>query len=57
MAGIHRTGACVAIYRMEFDHWDNAAALDELRAGGYRHLDDEEDVLGYLENYRPRWKN
>jgi protein tyrosine/serine phosphatase len=56
MAGIHRTGACVAIYRMEFDHWDNAAALDELRAGGYRNLDDEWDVLGYLEHYRPRWK-
>lgn len=56
MAGIHRTGACVAIYRMEFDHWDNAAALNELRTGGYRNLDDEWDVLGYLENYRPRWK-
>jgi protein tyrosine/serine phosphatase len=55
-AGIHRTGAYVAVYRMEFDHWDNDAALDELRACGYRHLDDEWDVLGYLENYRPRWK-
>jgi tyrosine-protein phosphatase SIW14 len=55
-AGIHRTGAYVAIYRMEFDRWDNATALDELRACGYRHLDDEWDVLGYLETYRPRWK-
>jgi protein tyrosine/serine phosphatase len=55
-AGIHRTGAYMAVYRMEVDHWDNAAALDELRMCGYRHLDDELDVLGYLENYRPRWK-
>jgi protein tyrosine/serine phosphatase len=55
-AGIHRTGAYIAVYRMEFDHWDNAAALDELRALGYRHLDDEWDVLGYLEQYRPKWK-
>jgi protein tyrosine/serine phosphatase len=54
--GIHRTGAYMAVYRMEVDHWDNAAALDELRACGYRHLDDEWDVLGYLENYKPRWK-
>ena len=46
----------MAVYRMEVDHWDNAAALDELRMCGYRHLDDELDVLGYLENYRPRWK-
>lgn len=55
-AGIHRTGAYMAVYRMEVDRWDNATALDELRACGYRHLDDEWDVLGYLENYRPRWK-
>jgi protein tyrosine/serine phosphatase len=55
-AGIHRTGAYMAVYRMEIDHWENAAALDELRACGYRHLDDEWDVLGYLENYRPTWK-
>ena len=54
-AGIHRTGAHVAVYRMEHDHWTNAEALDELRACGYRNLDDEWDVLGYLEQYRPRW--
>jgi protein tyrosine/serine phosphatase len=54
-AGIHRTGAHVAIYRMEFDRWPTARALDELRACGYRNLDDEWDVLGYLEQYRPRW--
>jgi tyrosine-protein phosphatase SIW14 len=53
-AGIHRTGAYVAVYRMEFEHWPNDRALDELRAGGYRNLDDEADVLGYLERYRPR---
>jgi protein tyrosine/serine phosphatase len=54
-AGIHRTGAYVAVYRMEHDRWTNAEALDELRAFGYRNLDDEWDVLGYLEQYRPRW--
>jgi tyrosine-protein phosphatase SIW14 len=54
-AGIHRTGAMVAIYRMEYDRWPTAQALDELRACGYRNLDDEWDVLGYLEQYRPRW--
>jgi protein tyrosine/serine phosphatase len=54
-AGIHRTGAMVAVYRMEYDRWPTAEALDELRANGYRNLDDEWDVLGYLEQYRPRW--
>lgn len=56
MAGIHRTGAHIAIYRMEHDRWSNERALQELRDCGYDHLDDEWDVLGYLESYQPRWK-
>lgn len=55
-AGAHRTGAYCAIFRMEYDHWDNQAALDELQQCGYDHLYSEWDVLGYLRNYVPRWK-
>lgn len=55
-AGAHRTGAYCAIYRMEYDHWDNQTALDELQQCGYDHLYSEWDVLGYLQNYVPRWK-
>ena len=55
-AGIHRTGAHCAIFRMEYHHWTNTEALAELKALGYRNLDNEEDVLGYLEQYRPRWQ-
>jgi tyrosine-protein phosphatase SIW14 len=55
-AGIHRTGAYVAIYRMEREHWTNEAAIAELKELGYDHLFDELDVLGYLEQYRPTWK-
>jgi tyrosine-protein phosphatase SIW14 len=55
-AGIHRTGAYVAIYRMEREHWTNEAAIAEVQALGYDHLDVELDVLGYLEQYRPTWK-
>jgi len=54
-AGVHRTGAMVAVYRMEFERWTNAEALQELRAGGYKNLDRELDVRTYLETYRPRW--
>ncbi|MFL5327764.1 MAG: fused DSP-PTPase phosphatase/NAD kinase-like protein [Gemmataceae bacterium] len=54
-AGTHRTGAMVAIYRMEYERWTNAEAIAELRSNGYKNLDREADVLGYLENYRPRW--
>jgi protein tyrosine/serine phosphatase len=55
-AGIHRTGAYCAIYRMECEHWSNAQALDELHRFGYEHLYDEWDILTYLEDYRPSWK-
>jgi protein tyrosine/serine phosphatase len=55
-AGIHRTGAFCAIYRMEHDHLSNAEALRELKEGGYINLYDEWDVLGYLEEYKPTWR-
>lgn len=52
-AGIHRTGAYCAIFRMEYDGWSNAKAIAELNACGYVNLFHELDVLGYLKNYRP----
>jgi tyrosine-protein phosphatase SIW14 len=55
-AGVHRTGAFVAIYRMEFERWTNARAMAEMKACGYTTLDDEWDILGYLEQYRPSWQ-
>jgi protein tyrosine/serine phosphatase len=55
-AGSHRTGAFCAIYRMEYEHWTNADALDEMKEFGYVKLDEEEDILGFLTHYRPRWQ-
>jgi len=52
-AGIHRTGAYCAIYRMEFEGWSNAEALAEMKACGYDNLDEEWDIRGFLETYRP----
>jgi tyrosine-protein phosphatase SIW14 len=56
-AGAHRTGACCAIYRMEYERWPNEQAIAEMKECGYRNIDDEFDLLGYLERYQPRWKN
>jgi tyrosine-protein phosphatase SIW14 len=55
-AGIHRTGAFCAIYRMEYEHWHNDKAIAEMRDCGYKDLEDEWDLLSYLQDYRPRWK-
>jgi|SRR5581483_8815413 len=53
-AGMHRTGAFCAVYRMEFEGWSNARAIAEMKAMGYRNIDHEWDVRGYLESYTPR---
>ncbi len=55
-AGVHRTGAYVAIYRMEKERWSNERAIAEMRACGYDTLDFDRDILEYLESYQPRWK-
>ncbi len=55
-AGSHRTGAYCAIYRMEYEHWTKTQALAEMKQFGYVNLDEELDIRGYLENYRPRWQ-
>jgi len=55
LAGIHRTGIFTAIYRMEFEHWINEQAMEEMRACGYVELDEHSDVSNYLEQYRPQW--
>lgn len=52
--GVHRTGTYCAIYRMEFQGWSNAEAMEELKALGYDNLDREADVRGYLERYAPK---
>jgi tyrosine-protein phosphatase SIW14 len=51
-AGIHRTGAYCAVYRMEFEGWDNAKAIAEVKAMGYDNFDNEMDIRGWLEGYR-----
>lgn len=54
LAGKHRTGAFVALYRMEYQHWPNEDAIAEMQAGGYEGIANEDDVRGYLERYIPR---
>jgi protein tyrosine/serine phosphatase len=53
-AGSHRTGAYCAVYRMEYQQWSNADALDEMKEYGYTNLDEENDILGFLTRYQPR---
>ena len=51
-AGIHRTGAMCAVFRMDYQGWSNEQAMKEMRALGYSILDDHEDVHSYMTKYR-----
>jgi protein tyrosine/serine phosphatase len=53
-AGAHRTGAYVAVYRMEYDGWTNDDAIAELRTCGYKTFDGDLDINEFLRTYRPR---
>ena len=57
MAGLHRTGALTAVYRMEYEGWSVADAVRELRANGYgdRKATKANDyIYEYLFLYQPR---
>jgi tyrosine-protein phosphatase SIW14 len=57
MAGLHRTGALTAVYRMEYEGWSVADAVRELRANGYgdRKATQANDyIYEYLFQYEPR---
>ena len=57
MAGLHRTGALTAVYRMEYEGWSVEEAMRELRANGYgdRKANQSNDYIAeYLYQYKPR---
>jgi protein tyrosine/serine phosphatase len=53
-AGIHRTGAHVSVYRMEYDRWTAEEAIDELRSMGTPRTTFADNLLDYLRSYTPR---
>ncbi len=53
-AGEHRTGALVAIYRMEYSGWGNDDAIDEMTSVGNIRTTYAKSLTDYLSNYTPR---
>ncbi|MCZ2341621.1 MAG: tyrosine-protein phosphatase [Bacteroidales bacterium] len=52
-AGIHRTGASCAVYRMEFQGWSSDDAIEEMWAMGNSRSTFDDDLLTYMQEYRP----
>lgn len=49
--GSDRTGVTVAAYRMVFNNWDKARAIDEMNNGGYGyHSNIYPELISFLEN-------
>lgn len=55
-AGEHRTGAFIALYRIECEGWSNEDALKEMHDCGYVNLDKEWDVRSYVYCFQPSWR-
>ena len=53
-AGIHRTGAHVAMYRMEVDGWTPQQAIAELQSMGTVRTKFDNDLLTFLGSYTPQ---
>ena len=56
-AGIHRTGALVAVYRMKYHGWSADEAVEELKECGHETSTFVGNMLPYLRKYEPkhRW--
>ncbi len=53
-AGEHRTGAMVAVYRMEYNGWRNEEAIEEMTAVGNIRTSYARSLTDYLGHYTPR---
>ena len=53
-AGEHRTGAMVAVYRIEYDGWRNEEAIEEMTAVGNIRTSYARSLTDYLTAYAPR---
>ena len=59
-AGLHRTGAFTAVYRMEYEQRTPAAAMEELRANGfgtYAATTGNVYIVQYVAGYKPGVRN
>jgi protein tyrosine/serine phosphatase len=55
-AGLHRTGCCVAIYRMEYEGWTTRDAFREMKENGFGEwacTADNDYVMQYVLAYKP----
>lgn len=53
-AGIHRTGAQCAVYRVEYNGWSPAEAIAEMRHSGGPRATFADNLLNYLTTYTSR---
>lgn len=52
-AGIHRTGAHVAVYRMECNGWSREQAIEEMKSMGTSRTTFDDDLIDFIESYTP----
>lgn len=53
LAGVHRTGVMVALYRMECQGWSKEQAIAEMRQMGYTDFTSYDPLRDYVLNWKP----
>lgn len=56
LAGIHRTGVMIALYRMEHEGWTKEQALAEMRDQGYKELNQYDPLRDYVQAWTVKRK-
>jgi len=53
LAGVHRTGLMVALYRMEKEGWSKDQAIDEMKQRGYSAFFSNDPLCQFIVNWTP----
>jgi tyrosine-protein phosphatase SIW14 len=53
LAGVHRTGLMVALYRVEKEGWSKEQAIDEMKQRGYTAFVSDDPLCQFIVNWTP----
>jgi len=54
LAGVHRTGLMVALFRMEYDGWTKDQAIEEMKQRGYTEFLRDDPLCQFIVNWTPK---
>ncbi|MFT3881004.1 MAG: tyrosine-protein phosphatase [Gemmatales bacterium] len=56
LAGVHRTGLMVALFRMEKDGWTKEQAIEEMKQRGFVPFKNDDPLCQFIVHWTPTWE-